>query len=288
MVLRKYRSGLSTGPSRNRTIKLPNLGGSIFTHNAVEFDYCIAESIASLCAICDDVVVLDCQSTDDTVGVLKECVKKHNNLRIFEGGNWECAPDKDRLAILATEAKNFLKTEWHFMLQADEVIHERSFDTIRIAIRSPKYESFMVRRLNLFGDLNHFLPFDLAHEKKPCSDHIIRLAKLKFPAVGDAESLGVDAPTLASHHAPNINVFHYGMVRRDKNFIEKIINMQGWFFGPGGQPDHRVVAMKNRGDGIFVWQEMKNREDLKPIPMSHPIFAKEWAEERQKEKTPIV
>lgn len=288
MVLRKSRSGLSTGQGGTKKIRLPSLGCSLFTHNAVEFDYCIAEAIASACAVCDDVVVLDCQSTDDTYGLLQECVKKHNNLRIFEGGNWNCADNYARLAILANEAKAKLNTEWHFMLQADEVLHERSFDTMRIAIRSPRYESFMCRRLNLFGDLNHFLPFDLHQEKKPCSDHVIRLAKLHFPAVGDAESLGVDGATIASHHAPHINIFHYGMVRRDKNFIDKIINMQSWFFGPGGQPDHRVVEMKNKGDNIFVWQAMKDRADLKPIPMTHPVFAKEWAEERQKEKTPIV
>lgn len=262
----------------------PRLGGSIFTHNCVEFDYCIAEALDSLCAVCDDVVVLDAESTDETMDVLRASAAKHGNLRVVEGGRWNCADNYARLAILANEAKSHLKTEWHFMLQADEVIHENSFPAIKASIAEGKHESFFCRRINLFGDLNHFLHFDLPQDKKPCSDTIIRLAKLKYEAVGDAESLGVNPEFVSSRRKDGINVFHYGMVRRDRNHIEKVINMQSWFHGPGCTPDHRVVEMKNRGDGVYDWKAMKQREDLKPIPLPHPVFSRKWAEDRQREK----
>lgn len=265
-----------------------SLGGSVFAHNAVQFDYCLAESIASLCGVCDEVVALDAESTDDTIEVLKQCALRHNNLKVVLGAKWDCAKNYDRLAILANKAKSYLKTDWHFMLQADEVLHEDSFPHIRNCIQNRKdFRSFFCRRINLFGDLNHYLRFDLPQDRKPCSDVVIRLAKTEYPAVGDAESIGVDPAYINTTRTDNIQIFHYGMVRRDPNFIEKVINMQSWFFGDGSQPDQRVVAMKDSGVPIFDWKVMKERSDLARIPWSHPMFSKEWAEERQREKTPV-
>lgn len=266
---------------------MKRLGGSIFVHNAVKFDYCVAESIASLCAACDEVAVLDAQSDDGTIDILRECEKKYDNLTVHEGGNWNCADNYVRLALLADEAKSRLssKCKWHFMLQADEVLHEDSFPHIRDAMKQNYYTSTFCRRVNLFGDLNHHLRFDLPQDRKPCSDIVIRLAHREYSAAGDAESLGVDPKTITRHYQENIHIFHYGFVRRDQNHIDKVISMQSWFFGLGGQPDHRVVAMKDKADGVYDWTTMKENSDLGPLPKPHPVFAKAWAEERQKEKT---
>jgi len=264
---------------------MPSLGGSIFTHNAIEFDYCIAESIASLCGVCDDVVVLDASSTDNTVDVLMECSSKFPNLRVITGARWDCAKNYDRLPILANEAKSHLKTDWHFMLQADEVIHESSYRHIKNCVVNRKgFTSYFCRRINLFGDMNHYLRFDLEQHKKPCSDIVIRLAKTNFSAVGDAESLGVDPAFLGGDKIEEIQIWHYGYVRRDANGIKKTINMQSWFHGEGSTPDSRVVAMT---DNVYHWEQMKERSDLARISWEHPHISKAWADERQQEKTPV-
>lgn len=265
----------------------PTLGGSIFTHNAIEFDYCVEESLASLCAICDEVVVLDAQSNDGTQDKLLECATRHRNLKVFLNGKWECASNYARLAILANEARDYLKTSWHFMLQADEVIHENSFPAIRKAISMNAFTSFMVRRINLFGDLNHYLGFDIPQERKPCSDVVLRLGVKSLNAVGDAESLQDDPKTNSQEFIDKINIFHYGMVRRDVNFIEKIISMQSWFSGESSQPDQRAVDMKANGETRFDWTRFKEKNDLRKLHMEHPRFSKNWAEERQKEKIPV-
>lgn len=268
-------------------IPKPTIGGSAFTHNAVEFDYCISEAIASLCAFCDEVVVLDAQSTDTTVDVLNECAQRHNNLRVITGANWQCASNYDRLAILANEAKAYLKTDWHFMLQADEVVHEASIPQIRRAVTVPGKRAQMVRRINLFGDMNHYLGFDLPQDKKPCSDIVLRLATTDHCACGDAESLAADPVHVDNDFVDKINIFHYGMVRRDLNFIEKIISMQSWFFGEGSQPDQRAVDLKNEGAKHFDWKRFKERGDLRRLEIEHPIYSRQWAEERQREKIPV-
>lgn len=257
---------------------MARLGGSIFVHNAVKFDYCIEESIHSLCELCDQVVALDAQSDDNTVDVLMNCEKKFKNLKVFTNATWECADNYQRLAILANQAKNYLNTPWHFMLQADEVIHESSFDYIRRAVNGKKYESYFCRRYNFFKDFNHYLRFNLPQDKKPCSDVVVRLARIGYNAVGDAESLGVDPKNANTSEPDRIKIFHYGMVRKDQNYIDKTISMQSWFMGEGSQPDPRVVAMTN---GVYEWNKMKELDDLTTLQISHPIFAQKWVEERQ-------
>lgn len=260
----------------------PTLGGSMFIRNAIQFDYCVVESLNSLCAVCDKAVIVDCNSTDGTLDLLMDAQKSLPNLKVVKGGNWECAENHARLRMLADVAKSYLDTDWHFMLQADEVIHESSFKNIKKAIQSKKWTSYVIRRCNLFGDLDHYLKYDLPQHDKPCSDSVIRLATINWNAYGDAESLQVDPKYMGTDH--NIILFHYGFVRRDANNIDKTISMQSWFWGAESQPDQRVVEMAKTGTKRYEWEKMKTREMLAKIPLDHPKFSKAWAEERQKEK----
>lgn len=259
----------------------------MFIRNAIQFDYCVAEALDSLCAVCDKAVVIDASSTDGTLDLLVEVQKRNPNLQVVPGATWECQNNFDRLRVLADAAKSYLDTDWHFMLQADEVIHESSFPHIRKMILHPTKRSCMVRRCNLFGDLNHFLRYDIDGCHKPCSDAVIRLATIDNPACGDAESLQVNPSFLEEEYLDKITIFHYGFVRRDANNLDRTISMQSWFWGPGSQPDQRVVEMAKKGNR-YEWEVMKKRELLGPIPMSHPRFSQAWAEERQREKVPVV
>jgi len=268
---------------------MPSLGGSIFAHNAVKFDYCLKEAIASLCYVCDEVVVLDAQSDDETLDLMHACKEQHPNLRVAAGAQWECAQNYERLSILANQAKQLLNTDWHFMLQADEVVHEDSRLEIKKAVNIAQkygYESFQCRRINLFGDMNHYLRFDLPQDRKPCSDIVNRLGLKHWNAVGDAESLGVSGDTCCTNRVDGIQIWHYGLVRDSQIMCDKVISMQSWFHGKGATPDQRVVECKNT-TGKFDWTKFKERSDITRITWNHPKFSKEWAEARQKEKIPV-
>lgn len=258
---------------------MKTLGGSIFVRNAIEFDYCIAESIASLCAVCDRVVVVDAESADDTVDLLASLTEKHSNLELVFDVPWECARNYERLARIANIASQCLQTDWHFMLQADEVIHESSFEHIRAAVQDERFQSYMVRRLNLFGDLNHCLRFDIP--VKPCSDEVIRLATIENVACSDAESLQVDPKHLSGELLDKITIFHYGFVRDDAAMLRKCRNMQSWFNGEKSHVDPRLEGMTD----VLDWTKFANRNDLMPIPMPHPMFSRQYAETRQSKKT---
>src|SRR5208282_5743966 len=112
---------------------MPSLGGSIFVRNAIKYDYCVEASILSILPVCDPVVVLDCQSDDGTTELLRDLASKHPQIQLTENVLWECAPNYQRLSMLANQAIAKLNTDWHFMIQADEVLHENSIPYIRQA-----------------------------------------------------------------------------------------------------------------------------------------------------------
>ncbi len=258
------------------------LGGSIFAHNAVKYDYCLREAIASLCYTCDHVVALtpvECE--DGTFELMQEIAPQYSNLQIIKQGNWECNPDKHRLSTLANLAKDLLPSEcnWHFMLQADEVLHESAKDQIRKAISLNAGKGYRCRRINLWGDFDHYINFQSRF--RPCGDAVCRLAIRSSKAVGDAESLDAyshDASCMS--FVDKIVLFHYGFVRNPIVMCDKIIDMQSWFFGPGGQPDQRVVKNKKE-HGSFQPFDSIPRSECVPISISHPVFMRKWLEERR-------
>jgi len=251
-----------------------SLGGSLFVRNAIKYDYCVTEAIASLAALCDDVFVLDCQSDDGTTEGLENFCFGFSNVRYQSNGNWNCAQDFNRLRILANTCIDQLDTDWHFMLQADEVLHEDSFGPIRMFINSNHgFRTCMVRRFNLFGDVDHYINPELP--QKPCGDVPIRLGKKGIHSLGDAENL--DRIYTCQDWIQRIKIFHYGFVR--KNVVEKAIDMQSWFWQDPSRVDSRLIEMDKRG----VWEphELIQKENLLPIPCSHPKFSKEWADARR-------
>jgi hypothetical protein len=256
----------------------PGLGGSLFVRNAIKYDYCVVEAIESLMPFCEEVVVLDCRSEDETLDLLLSCAERHPRLRVIEGAEWEVADNFHRLAVLAAKAKDHLRTPWHFMLQADEVVHEDSYEPIRRAVEADGWgrSTFRIRRMNLYGDMNHMVSY--VSTKKPCSDDPVRLGRREIPVVGDAESL--EEFQGSSALVRKATIFHYGFVRRGAALIDKCMDMQTWFHGPGSTVDERVVSMKNRGVG-FIPSEIMEDSQLVRVPIPHPKAAAAWVEARR-------
>lgn len=253
-----------------------SIGGSIFVRNAIKFGYCIIEALESLNALCDQISILECGSDDGTDELLRKWVEAHPDKKVIytPGHRWDVAQDYKRLSILANVARERLTTNWHFMLQADEVLHEKSIPVIRHLAEHGTSAAYLCRRLNLFVSPDTFVRLD--SNKKPCGDALVRFAKLNCPAIGDAEGLGVQSPANQAH-LDDIVIFHYGYVREGQKHIDKAIDMQGWFFGPGSTPDKRIVAMRNDGNK-FRPEVFFGSGDLAPIPLPHPIFSSALAD----------
>lgn len=250
------------------------LGGSLFIRNGIEFDYNFLESIACLCELCDHVVVVDAGSDDKTNEVLHHVKDYYQNLSILflDKAHWDDQHGSQKLAYFTNIAIQGLKTDYQINLQSDEIIHEDSFPWIREAIETGK-EGFMAHRINLWGTPYHQL--DVPHDRMPCSDYVIRLAKTQYLSTGDGESL--DVHPIDESFADKIEIYHLGFVRRREVMKAKISHMQKNVFEMENH-DPKLDTME-----VFDPYAWFSKEDLKPISKKLPKFITEWAAERAKD-----
>jgi hypothetical protein len=255
---------------------MPTLGVSIFCYNAISQDYCLEESVASAKALADEVILLDCGSTDQSDELCRSLEDEKTKVVCLPQSEWAALKGKEKLSHFANTCKNMLSTDWRFDLQIDEVISERSFPFIREAI-SKDEESFFCTRVNLWGNSQHKL--NVEDGRKPVGDKIIRLAKTKYFSVDDSE--GIFAPA-SWDFLDKIKIFHMGFVRDKHIHMKKIDHMLTKVFGMG--PDPKLEEMK---DGFDPWVNF-SKSDVVPIGEDLPIFVQEWAKKRDEINNIII
>jgi glycosyltransferase involved in cell wall biosynthesis len=251
---------------------MKTLCGTLFVYNGITHDYCFVESIKNLKEFCDHVIVVDAGSTDGTIDAIKPLLSDKCQLVISDTWNETQGMGSTKLnhftniAIEYAEARGF---DYNFNLQADEIVHEDSFQWIRKAMEEDR-EGYMVRRYNLWKDPYHMLNVEQA--RKPCSTEIVRLAKCNYRSVGDAESLGV--PSVYIDYLNKIEVYHMGFVRKRDVMVNKVKHMQMTVFEMADY-DRRLDKAPE-----FDPMEYFKSEDIIPIHKPLPKVIQEWAAER--------
>ena len=112
--------------------------GTIITLNAEKY---ILIAIESLSKICDEIIVLDSESTDSTRDIASSAgAKVFIQPFLGDGGQKK-------------EASKFSKNDWIFSLDADEYLDSDLIDFInKIDLDKSFYDSFSFRRKNFCGD----------------------------------------------------------------------------------------------------------------------------------------
>jgi hypothetical protein len=185
--------------------------------------------------------------------------------------DWNSQHGKEKLASFQNVALEAATTDYVFLLQGDEILHEDSIPWIKQAMEDD-VEGYHVHRVNLWGSPDHEL--NVVHERKPCSDIVLRLAKRGAISYGDGESL--QALPVSNQYWDKIKIIHYGFVRRRDVMVAKIINMQANVFEI--TPDERLKGMV-----LFNPFRWFTKNDLKPFETPHPKYILNWVNERRKE-----
>ncbi len=254
------------------------LGGHIFVRDNTRLDYCVIEAINSLLPICDEVVVMDCGSTDNTPELLRLNFSENSKVKLHFNGPWEQYPGHhgDRLRMIAEDCRKLLTTDWQFMLQADEVLHERSYPAIREAMQSGLSDRFRCRRVDLWGDVNRCIFLDISvypPSKRPMENDLVRLARSNVPAIQDAGSL--DHSGSSYRYFEDITIYHYSMVRDGLTLNRKICEMHEWYHS--GPPNSDSLPKQWMDSGLgFDYTKWKLDTDLQPIPFPHPSHSEPW------------
>jgi hypothetical protein len=250
-------------------VAMKTLGAVMFIHNGDEFDYNYRETIACMKAFADQVVVLDAGSTDGTAEVCASLADSKTKVACIPTEDWEAQKGRTKLSHFQNIAKDLLTTDYYFLLQADEVLHEKSFPSVRSAIASG-HHAFVVSRINLWFDPRHQL--NVPQDRKPCSTEVVRLAKTKYSSIDDGES--ISAPSASSRWLRDIRIYHMGFVREPSKMKQKCIHIQKSVFGM--DYDKRLDE-----SDMFIPDRYFNRErDAVPIRENLPVFIQKWASER--------
>lgn len=246
------------------------LGGNVCIRNGIQLDYCWEEAIKSLLPICDKVIVCDSDSDDGTRQKIDEWCAAEPKL-IPLNFPWE-NPKADHLywPRWLNYARQHLPTDYHIQLDADEILHENSYDEVLRAVKDGLV--LKCARFNFYLDNWHLVP------KGVCLGwEVIRVAPTSLSLPSDYPDPH-SGPAEAAARQSSVQIMHYGFIRKRESYFKKARVVHNIW---AGQYDPRLEeAEKHDGNwmdapGVAEW-----RHRLEEFTGTHPAVIHEWLKER--------
>lgn len=247
------------------------LGGNVVIRDGNRLDFPWRECIKSLLPICDVVSVSDGESTDGTQEEIREWMKTEPKivLNVYPWPNPHNRPDW--FVEWLDYNRQHTRTDWQIQLDADEILTDRSYEEVRQFIQTGN-RTAIVTRYNFWRDHQHLIP-----EGQCLGKRVIRIAPTNIFLASDGyHQKGETAAAMSV--TTNIEVFHYGFIRKPEAFFEKERLLQNYFFG---SYDRRLeVAQKAGGN----WMDHPDVTDYARNPDEyhghHPEIMRQWLAER--------
>lgn len=134
--------------------------GFTFIRNAIKYDYPVVEAIRSILPVCDDFVVALGNSEDGTSELIKSIAP--DKIRTFNTV-WDESLRTGGVVLAKETDKAFQAigddTDWCFYIQADEIVHEKYLDTIRVGMKKWKdhkeVDGLLFKYLHFYGSYDY-------------------------------------------------------------------------------------------------------------------------------------
>lgn len=218
-----------SGQLQKSALQKPRLSAYSYLKNGVLFDYPFCESLLSILPVCDEVVVTYARhSQDQTFQVLQKMTRLFPQLRLYPTDLWEDESilNGQRIAMVATEARNYCEGDWLWHVQADEVYTRQ--DALAVPDWIQRYhaqavDAFVFPILHFYGNHEQYV-----NEKGPEEgwyQSCIRLARRgSAEHIGDAWTQQVKDPERL--RSASITIYHYGHVREPEAMRLKSNHME--------------------------------------------------------------
>ncbi len=245
--------------------------GFTFIRNGVIYDYPFLESIHSLLPLCDEVIVAVGRSDDNTLEQIKSF--QSSKVRIIETV-WDDSLRKSG-TILSQQtnlALDQVAGDWAIYLQADEVLHEKDYPTIKNAMtlyqNMNEVEGLLFHYKHFYGSYNYIGDSRRWYRRE------IRIVRPlnKVRSWGDAQGFRIDGRKL---HVKLIDatVYHYGWVKPPdiqqlkQKYFNKLWHSDEWV-------DQNVGEMVEYD--YCQGGKLKLFEGIHPAVMSERVHKQNW------------
>ena len=247
------------------------LGGNVCIRNGDELDYCWRESVASLLPVCDEVVVCDGESTDGTQEAIREWMIKEPKIKLCVYPWPDPKGDINFWVTWLNFARVHIRCDWEIQLDADEVLSDKSYPEVLVHKEGGRHSVFF-KRHNFWQDHKHTIPHGV------CLSHrVVRMAPQDVwlpsdgphPMGAEAVSMGVES---------DIEIFHYGFLRRRAAYFAKSKELHRMFFDTY---DQRLAdAEKSGGNWMREIGGIEWTGNLVDFHGEHPKVIRKWLNER--------
>jgi uncharacterized protein YlbG (UPF0298 family) len=203
--------------------------GLTIVRNAIKYDYPVVESIKSVLPLCDFFVVAVGNSDDGTLELIKGIDK--DKIKIVETVWDDTLREGGRvLAVETNKAFDAIPDDidWCFYIQADEVIHENSYKTIRDAmekwLNAPEVEGLLFKYQHFWGT------FDYIGVNRQWYRNEIRVIRndKQIRSYRDAQGFRKNDGKLKVKPI-DAYIYHYGWVRPPAVMKEKMKNFSSLY-----------------------------------------------------------
>jgi hypothetical protein len=274
-------------------VSAAGLSGFSIVRNAIHYGYPVAEALRSFAPLVDEVVVAVGRGEDGTLELVRSLDLPQ--LRVIETEWDETLRVGGRVLAQQTNlALAACRHPWAFYLQADEVVHEQDYPTIRAALDrwrdDPAVDALRFRFLHFEGTYAYV---NYVRYRKQC--RIIR-NNGAIVSVGDAAGFGrVDGCSLRVRRS-GATIYHYGWARapevlkRKTLAFQKLYHDDDWVAAHYGDipPDYLSdvdIAFRFRGShpavmreriGAMSWSVPSERRPPLDSPLLNPRFYAAW------------
>ena len=250
------------------------LGIYCFIRNGIKYDYPFIESIESAIPVADQIVINECSSDDDTLEVLQTLKEKYPEKIKIIRDDW--VTHHSQLSQRGNACIPHLTTQWHWQLQADEVLHEKDYETIRRALTDA-----IDKPIDAFKTYYYHFMANYETEFDFCYIKAMRIGRrgTNWWLCGDAAELSGGNYGRTAELTSDVRVFHYGKVKEGKVGWQKEWDFTH-LYTDIGFPDPKMMEMKEKFgeefcDYIYVFQGAIERGEVRHYTGTHPSVMEE-------------
>ena len=236
------------------------VSGFTFIRNAVKYDYPVREAILSVLPLCDEFVVSVGNSDDQTLELIQAI--NSPKIKIIQSTWDESLLNGRVLAEETDKAYRAVATDstWAFYIQADEALHERYIETVRMAMHrykdDPDVDGLLFKYLHFYGS------YDYVGESFSWYRREIRVIRKRDDIFSYRDAQGFRKKPNDKLRVKLIDayIYHYGWVKPPAVMSNKKSSFETLYHG-------KEFVTRDANGGEF---DYNNIDILSRVPGDHP------------------